>query len=426
LKAEAPLSILAVTLRYPPYVAGGYELLTRDAVEALRARGHAVTVLAGRGSRLEGVAGVLPWLAPELEQDGRLADLFELSFRGSNLNRFRLHFFRLANYTATKRAIAEVVPDVLLFFNLGLVSLAPLVAARNLGLPTVGYVADPWPTNHWLAAWRGELGSSSKAARLQLLTHLWHGFRELVRLGPLLTCSAHLARTLAADGLAAEDLEVLPLGLPPDVAAAAETSPVPVLREPGRREAGPLRVACISSLWRGKGQHVLLEAVRLARAAGSDVEVVFAGASADAAYLRRLRDLAEKDELAGAVTFAGELDRDDLSELLRSVHVLALPSLWEEPFGLATLEGMAHGLAVLTSDTGASPELVTDGETGLVLAAGNEAAWSEALQALERDEPYRARLAANGREHVRAVMSHERFVDGLEAALVRATGRRRA
>ena len=103
MKAEAPLSILAVTLRYPPYVAGGYELLTRDAVEALRARGHAVTVLAGRGSRFEGVEGVLPWLAPELEQNGRAADLFELSFRGANTDRFQLHFFTLANYRAMGR-----------------------------------------------------------------------------------------------------------------------------------------------------------------------------------------------------------------------------------------------------------------------------------------------------------------------------------
>lgn len=421
MKAEAPLSILAVTLRYPPYVAGGYELLTRDAVEALRARGHRVQVLAGRGSRFDGVEGVLPWLAPELEQDGREADLFGLSFAGSNLDRFRLHFFRLANYLATRRALERTGAEVLLFFNLGLVSLAPVLAARHVGLPTVGYVADPWPTNHWLSAWRGAAADAVKPARLHALTRLWHGFRGLVGLGPLLACSRHLLRTLQADALAAEDLEVLHLGVPPDVAAAARDQP-----SPERPRGAPLRVVCLSSLWRGKGQHVLLEAARRARGAGCDVEVVLAGPAADPAYRSELEELSRTPELTGAVTFAGELDRERLSQLLGTAHVLAMPSLWHEPFGLATLEGMAHGLAVLTSDTGASPEIVTDGETGLVLAAGNEAAWSEALQCLERDEEFRLGLGGRGREHVNRDLTHGRFVDGLESALARALGRRRA
>ena len=68
---DGGLSILAVTLRYPPYMEGGYELVARDTVEELRARGHEVTVLSARGQLLEGMEGVLAWLEPDLE-DGDL------------------------------------------------------------------------------------------------------------------------------------------------------------------------------------------------------------------------------------------------------------------------------------------------------------------------------------------------------------------
>ena len=107
--------ILAVTLRYPPYAGGGYELLARDAVEALRSRGHAVSVLCGAGQRFARDDGVRPWLAPAL--DGA-PDLFRRSSEASNAERFRLHFLRLANYQATLRAIDRDAPDALLFFNL--------------------------------------------------------------------------------------------------------------------------------------------------------------------------------------------------------------------------------------------------------------------------------------------------------------------
>jgi glycosyltransferase involved in cell wall biosynthesis len=414
---DGPLSILAVTLRYPPYVAGGYELLTRDAVEELAARGHRVTVLCAKGARLEGVAGVLPWLEPGLDGED---DLFRRSFEASNAERFRLHFFRLANYRATRRAVGEVEPDVLLFFNLGLVSLAPLVAARHLDLPTLGVISDVWPANHWILAWReNERSARGKSARLAALTSAWRGFRRLVSLGPMIVPSRFLRERLIAEGIPPADLEVVSHGLPPDMEQRTRSL------APARREAGgPLLVACTSSLWKGKGQDVLLRAVSLARAGGAPIEVVLAFAGADDGFRAELEALARSADLDGAVRFAGRLERPELSELLTRAHVLALPSVWGEPFGLATLEGMAHGLAVVVSDAGASPELVEDGESGLVVPAGDERELAAALARLERDEELRLALAGCGRERLRSAHAHARFADGLERGLRRAAATR--
>jgi len=406
------MRVLAVSLRYPPYVAGGYELLTRDAVEALRARGHDVTVLAGNGARLAGEPDVLPWLQPGL--DGS-EDLFGLSHAGSNAERFRLHVLRLANVRATRRALRETGAQVLFYFNLGLVSLAPIVAARLAGVPTLGYASDPWPANHWLRDWRADPLQRSKRARLALLERFWRGFRGLVDMGELLTCSEYLRDLLVARGLDAETTRVVHLGVPPDVERLVR--PDAPVRDAGR----PLHVLCLSSFWEGKGQDVLLEAASRANAAGARIDVLLAGTGMGA-FRAALEARALEPDLAGRVSFAEPLDREGVSRALAASHVLVLPSLWGEPFALATLEGMAHGLAVVVSDAGGSPEALTDGVEGVVFAAGDVEELAHVLHRLDADEPMRRRLGAAARARARQDLSHARFVDRLEEALVRVRG----
>ncbi len=405
-------SILAVTLRYPPYVAGGYEVLTRDVVEALRARGHRVCVLAGRGERLARVEGVFPWLEPEL--DGEL-DLFERSFRASNRERFRLHFLRLSNYRAALRALRASAADVLFFFNLGLVSLAPILAARHAGVPTLGYVSDPWPRNHWLLSWTArDGGAGEKAWRRALLARLWRGFRDLVGLGPLLVCSRYLAGTLALEGIG--DLEVLHVGLPPHIEALARA-----VQPQARAAREPLRIACTSSLWEGKGQDILLEAAAAALRDGANLELSLAAGSGTSTFRARIEALAGKDELAGRVHHLGRLSATEVSSLLARSHVLALPSVWGEPFSTAVLEGFAHGLAVIASDAGGSPEAIRHGVDGWIVPAGDVRALADALLLLERDEARRFSLGEAAHARSRE-FSFAAFVDGLERALERVRG----
>jgi glycosyltransferase involved in cell wall biosynthesis len=178
-------------------------------------------------------------------------------------------------------------------------------------------------------------------------------------------------------------------------------------------------VACTSMLWEGKGQHVLLKAVGRARSTGMALELELAGAG-EPGYEAYLRELAQEPDLSGAVRFHGLLDLAGVSALLSRAHVFALPSVWGEPFGLATAEAMAHGACVVGSDSGATPELVQDGATGLVATAGDPERWFDALVRLGRDEEERRRLAAAGREHARAAFDHERFMEALEAELLRA------
>jgi len=79
--------------------------------------------------------------------------------------------------------------------------------------------------------------------------------------------------------------------------------------------------------------------------------------------------------------------------LLSHATVFACPSLYE-PLGIVNLEAMACGTAVVASAVGGIPEVVSDGETGLLVPPGDPAALAVALNALIGDP---ARAAAMGR-----------------------------
>lgn len=84
-------------------------------------------------------------------------------------------------------------------------------------------------------------------------------------------------------------------------------------------------------------------------------------------YQRELQSLALALEARGvAVERPGHLGRAALPDRLRRAQVHVVPSRWDEPFGMTTLEGMASGLAVVASDTGGTPEVV--GDAGLLFA----------------------------------------------------------
>lgn len=406
------MRILAITLRYPPYEGGGYELLNRDAVEELRARGHDVRVLTNRGQKYEDMRHVIPLLDPGLDEHD---DVWQSAIFASNVERLRLHFFRGKNYRSTARVLARFEPDVVLFLNMGLLSLAPILAVRHRDVPSVAYVADAWPGNHWVRWWREDAaGSTNKAEKLAALERTWASFRRHVPLGRILACSENLKAELLREGVPKEDLGVLPLGMLPAMQARAEGS------QPSKRKDGsPLRVLCISHFWEGKGQHHLLEGVARARARGLDVSLGLAG-SGKGSYRERLEARAAQPDLAGHAQFLGRLAPDALSKELHAAHVLAMPSVWEEPFGLATIEGMANALAVVASDAGASPEIIVDGESGLIVPRADPDALAEAFERLEADEAFRRRLAQNAVERVAERYTHDHFVDGLERELSRA------
>jgi glycosyltransferase involved in cell wall biosynthesis len=98
-----------------------------------------------------------------------------------------------------------------------------------------------------------------------------------------------------------------------------------------------------------------------------------------------------------SVIFAGRLFDADKAAAFQAMDVFAFPSL-NEGFGLAVVEAMVAGVAVVVSDRGSLPEVVRHDETGLVAPTTDPAIWAATLARLLDDEPKRAQLAKAGRD----------------------------
>jgi glycosyltransferase involved in cell wall biosynthesis len=155
-----------------------------------------------------------------------------------------------------------------------------------------------------------------------------------------------------------------------------------------------------------KGTHLAIDA-----AVASGRRLVIAGAATtprEQAYF----EAEIRPRLGPDVTWAGELGFDRKVDLLGQAACLVFPALWQEPFGLVLVEAMACGTPVAGFRTGAVPELVVHGETGVLCQepAGLPAAINQAA----RLDPARCRAhVARNFSSARMVADYERLYRSL-------------
>lgn len=106
----------------------------------------------------------------------------------------------------------------------------------------------------------------------------------------------------------------------------------------------------------------------------------------------------EKEPWWHAVRIVGHMSQRQVLGELKKHKVLVLPSLWEEPFGIVALEGLAGGCAVITSDRGGLPEAV--GGHGEILSPDNVQLWADAIKRLLEDTNKRRHLLAGVHDHL--------------------------
>jgi glycosyltransferase involved in cell wall biosynthesis len=158
-----------------------------------------------------------------------------------------------------------------------------------------------------------------------------------------------------------------------------------------------------------KGYSHLLEAARLVEHALPDTHWILVG---DGEERPNLETQARKQGMQRQIHFAGW--REDIPEILSLCDVFALPSLAEH-FGRVLIEAMAMGKAVVATNAGGVPEIVTHGETGLLIPPGNSTALAEALLTLLQDPSLSARLGLAARRRAEACFSLSRHVEAVES-----------
>lgn len=161
---------------------------------------------------------------------------------------------------------------------------------------------------------------------------------------------------------------------------------------PARHPRAAPGIVFLGQLSERKGVPELLRALASPQLAGLGWRAVLAGDGP----VERFRAEADGLGLAGRVSMPGWLGEAETRALCASSDILVLPS-HSEGMAMAVIEGLAHGLAVVTTRVGAHEEAITDGATGRFVPVGDVPALAEALARLVTDPAQRARLGAEGR-----------------------------
>ena len=249
--------------------------------------------------------------------------------------------------------------------------------------------------------------TAGRLCRVPVLASTKHGFngfrdrrsfgladRSIGRLAdPHIAISEGLARYLVeAEGFGAREFVVVHYGIEPAL-------------EPPPCDLDVPRLLCVGRLVPIKGHDVLLRAFAQARDVVSGLELQLAGSGELEVELRRRVD---ELHLGASVQFLGLVS--PIEPLLEAAGIVVVPSLGEG-FGMVALEAMERGRAVIASDVGGLPEIVVDGETGLIVPRADQDGLARAIVELASDLPRAAAMGQAGRQRALTVFPQKRCTE---------------
>jgi glycosyltransferase involved in cell wall biosynthesis len=246
-------------------------------------------------------------------------------------------------------------------------------------------------------------------------------YRYSARLGPLfragdrwlagrsaaiIACSRAVADSITADeGIPSERFVVIPNAADPERL-------LPVLGRPATRARfgytdREIVLGTVSSLTAVKGHIVLLEAFAEARRSVPGLRLLVVG---DGPARTGIESAVGRLGLRAVVRLVGRTRM--LGDLISSMDAFASAAL-SEGFGITFVEAMALGVPCVAFRLGGIPEVVLDGETGILVPPRDGRAFSDALVRLATDPPLRLKLGAAGRARVAAHFTPERYAQAM-------------
>jgi glycosyltransferase involved in cell wall biosynthesis len=214
---------------------------------------------------------------------------------------------------------------------------------------------------------------------------------------------------------APEKLRLVPNGI--DLARFTPRRPSAALREElGIPPLAPI-VVSVGRHTPEKGYRHLVDAAALIEHVSPDVHWILVG---DGELRGELESRARRHGLGAQVHFTGW--RNDVADVLALADVFVLPSE-SEGFGRVLVEAMAMGRPVVATAVGGVPEIVSGGDTGLLVEPANPIALADAIRSV-LDDPSRAtRLGAAGRARATSTFSLGAHVDAIERVYDAVLGR---
>ncbi len=149
---------------------------------------------------------------------------------------------------------------------------------------------------------------------------------------------------------------------------------------------------CIAAHNQKKGIDILINAFSQLKARNSSIQLLLVG---DGPLRHEHEELVKALGLQDWIVFLGERGRKDVIQLLHGCELFVLPSR-SEPFGIVITEAMACRKPVVATRVGGIPEIIENGNSGILVEPDNPVSLCEAINSVLEDEDLRTRLAANG------------------------------
>ncbi len=241
----------------------------------------------------------------------------------------------------------------------------------------------------------------------------WLSRAKFRRTDAVIAVSQRVRATLMSGGVDPDRVTVIPDGA--DLSRTMAPAPQERLAALGVRGGRPL-VVLVAALVPTKDPVGFVRALAVARAAGADFDALIAG---DGPLLAEVRSERSRSGLAACLHLAGWQEETD--DLVAAADIVVLSSTGEGQ-GSVLLDAMQCGRPVAATAAGGVPEVVADGETGLLVPPSDPAALGGAIARLVLDPALRARMGSTARARV-GRYSTERMaaatVDVYRAAIAR-------
>ena len=290
-----------------------------------------------------------------------------------------------------RAALASLRPGFDLLV-VGVVDFGPLVPLARLRSPGAAILT----ITHGIEVWK----PLSRQTRI-----------ALTQASSVMSVSAYTADAVArSHAVDRSRIQVIPPPLDPGFLAASQAH-----RPNGHASSSSslLSISRLNEIDAPKGVDRVIQALPIVRARVPDVDYTVIGTGDDR---ERLERLAARLGVQDITHFKGSVSDSELHAHLRNTELFVLPSA-KEGFGIVFLEAAVHEKAVVGGNHGGIPEVVLDGETGVLLDATDVPRLAETLSDLLLDEARRTEMGRSGARRVRDNYSYDRFERRIAAML---------
>lgn len=183
---------------------------------------------------------------------------------------------------------------------------------------------------------------------------------------------------------------------------------------PFQLESRQPAVLCVGTIGGRKAQPILAEAFARIATKYPAWRLDLVGRVDRSPDANRIREVTAKHGLTGRLNLLGRLSDEETVNRMRTASIIAMPSL-QEGLGLSLQEALFHGCVAVGTRAGGIPELIDDGQNGLLVEPGNVEQLADALERLMADETLRRTMSARARPSIlEKGMTVERMVQTYE------------